>query len=175
MGADDYWLSITDKEEEDIWKDHYTQEVVQYNGPFIGGRPNGGKRENCAVQTISRTWIDWFCEDKEHQISCVCNNKEKHHLKLRGLCQYSVIDSLFMPWNARQDIRNLEFISAFGTTIPFNENQKSWILQTKSEQDTRGRSASPLVSFALGKHQWVIENDTVECGEDGSYMVDLKL
>merc|ERR1712016_34557 len=86
-----------------------------------------------------------------------------------------MIDSFYMPWNTRQDIRELEFIGPFGSTIHFNENQKSWILETKSEQDTRGRSASPLVSFALGKHQWVIENDTVECGEDGSYMVDLKL
>ena len=172
--GDGFWLPITDEEEEGVWKDYYTKEAIRYDGPFSGGKPNGGLKENCAVQISSTSWIDWFCNDKEYDNCCVCSNKKKHILKLRGLCKYSKIDFLYIPWNTRQDIRKLEYMGKSGTTISFDEDQKKWTLEM-SELKTQGTSASPFVSFALGKHQWKIKNDTLECGEGGSYNLDLKL
>ena len=144
--------------------------MIQYDGLFTGGRPNGGKSENCAIQYSSTFWVDWYCEDKEGETFCVCNNQQKPLLKLRGLCQYSKLDSLYIPWNTRQDIRKLEYVGPYGTTIYFEENQKRWSLQVSnmSELNTQGVSALPFVSFALGKHQWEIENDTFECDKGGS-------
>ena len=175
--ADGFWLAITDEEEEGVWKDYYTGEAIQYDGPFTGGKPNGGARENCAIQISNRLWIDWLCEEKEDDTFCVCSNKEKHILKLRGLCKYSKIDSLYIPWNTRQDIRKLEYIGQSGTTIHFKENQQKWAIEAsnQSKLKTQGSSASPLASFALGKHHWVIENDSIECGKGKSYNVYLKL
>ena len=43
---DGFWLSITDEREEGIWQDFYTKENITYEGPFIGGYPNGANREN---------------------------------------------------------------------------------------------------------------------------------
>ena len=172
-----FWLPITDEAEEGVWRDYYTEEVLRYDGPFIGGRPNGGTRENCAKQISETLWIDWLCEDMEVETFCVCSNKEKHILRFRGLCQYSKIDSLYTPWNTRQDIRKLEYIGPSGTTIYFRENQKKWTLQISDESDvkTEGTSISPFASFALGKHQWKISNDTFECGKGKSYQANLKL
>ena len=175
--GDGFWLSITDEEEEGVWRDNYTKEVLQYEGPFVGGRPNGGTRENCATQISSTTWIDWLCEERFDKVFCVCSNYERHILKLRGLCQYSNIDSLYLPWNTRKDVRKLEYIGSSGTIIFFRENQRKWALEVPGSFDekTQGTSTSPFVSFALGKHQWKIKNDTFECGEGGSYNADLKL
>ena len=71
----------------------------------------------------------------------------------------------------------MEYIGQLGTIIHFKENQRKWVLQVSDnfEVKTQGTSASPLVSFVLGKHLWEIKNDTFECGKDGSYRANLKL
>ena len=74
-------------------------------------------------------------------------------------------------------MRNFELVGKDGTTIQFKDDQKVWLLQASNRSDikTKGVSQSPEVSFVLGKHQWEIMNDTIECGEGGSYKTFLKL
>ena len=55
------WLSVTDEDKEGEWKDFYSGEPMKHKGPFTGTGPNGGERENCAVQVSDNIWIDWLC------------------------------------------------------------------------------------------------------------------
>ena len=34
---------------------------MEHVGPFTGSGPNGGSRENCAVQSSASKWVDWTC------------------------------------------------------------------------------------------------------------------
>ena len=34
---------------------------MEHKGPFTGSGPNGGSKENCAVQSSASKWVDWTC------------------------------------------------------------------------------------------------------------------
>ena len=34
---------------------------MEHVGPFTGTGPNGGSKENCAVQSSASKWVDWTC------------------------------------------------------------------------------------------------------------------
>ena len=38
-----YWLSLTDRVEEGVWRDWYTGQQANYSLPFTGSGPNGGE------------------------------------------------------------------------------------------------------------------------------------
>ena len=71
------WGSITDSEEEGIFRDFYTGEKIDsYDWPFYAGNPNGGKKQNCVDMNVlmDAGWLDWYCVNRDYPIMCACQN-----------------------------------------------------------------------------------------------------
>lgn len=167
------WLSVTDEEEEGVWKDYYTQEVMKYKGPFTSGGTDGGDKQNCAQQANEADWVDWFCDSKDDTAFCSCLRDPLPYLYLRGLCPTSALDSLFLPMNDRQDITRLHYKGNYDTNIEYCVEEETWKMRV-SYTNTTARSQSSLVSYVLGKHNWTIEMDK-GCNKGNSYSKELKL
>ena len=170
------WLSVTDEEEESVWKDFFNDEVMTHKGPFTGEGPNGGGQENCAVQVSENYWVDWYCVSPSDPSTCICDQKERTYLKLRGLCSKSGIDFLYLPSNNADDITKLVYWSSDKSTISYDQSQKIWFLKTNSITSSVSASTEAShISYALGKHTWLIRNDSYECSKGQPYQLDLKL
>ena len=100
------WLPLSDRETEDVWKDHSGTTIQNYTLPWIGGTADGKKIENCARIIDEKIWGDKRCDFPE--FACVCSYKPNFHLKLRGLCPSSAIDVFFKPMNDWADFRQLK-------------------------------------------------------------------
>ena len=125
-----HWLSVTDREEEGVWRDWYTGQQNNYTLPFTGTGPNGGTRENCAVQITDDNWVDGPCSDKGK--CCICSNSPRPILTLRGLCPGPYIDYLFLVKNKR-NVDTLihmdtEFVSDINAVIEYNHRENKWNL-----------------------------------------------
>ena len=62
-------------------------------------------------------------------------------------------------------------------TIEYDQTQKKWLIYTKSNASlVLASSEASHASYALGKHSWLIQNDSHECSSQGEpYQLDLKL
>ena len=169
---DGVWLSISDIEKEGEWRDYYTGERIEYDGPFEGGHPDGGEKQKCVVQSSTDIWNDVDCYAKKWNNPCVCSHDRRPSLRLRGICPDSALDHLYIPRN--HILGQLRYVSSMGSVISYTENKKVWILN-KTGSDITGYSTSSKVSFSLGKHIWTIENDTYTCGQGKPYARQLKL
>ena len=165
------WLSVTDAEEEGVWRDFYTKEAMSHDPPFTGNVVN--KEENCAQQATSTSWIDWFCTDPDN-VNCVCAWKSRPILKLRGLCTSSSIDPFFLPMSLRADATQFVYVGNKGSRISYDESQKGWLLEI-ANVETGAKSSSKLGSYLLGRHNWMISNDSFDCNEGKPYETRLKL
>ena len=172
QALDGLWLSVSDAEEEGTWKDFYTGETIKYIGPFTGTGPNGGKIENCAIQISEDKWVDGVCNANRYNNFCACSHVKRPHLRLRGLCPDSAVDSLYIPRN--NIAGQIQYVSSKGSVISYDDENRLWRLN-KTGFEITGSSISSKVSYILGKHDWTIENDTSICGLGQPYTKQLKL
>ena len=49
------WLGATDEEEEGVWRDYESNEVVDLSSFWKQGQPNGDKIQNCLGITVKKT------------------------------------------------------------------------------------------------------------------------
>ena len=170
------WLSLTDEEEEGVWRDYNSDEIITFKGPFTGEGPNGGEQENCAMQVSQDFWVDWYCVSPSDPAACLCEQKERSFLKLRGLCSKSNIDFLYIPINEEDNATMFLYRSSDKNTIIYDQTKKTWLLtsNTNATSVSAATEASQL-SYALGKHTWLIQNDSYECSRGKSYHLELKL
>ena len=172
QSMDGLWLSVSDAEEEGTWKDFYTGETIEYTGPFTGTGPNGGKIENCAIQISEDKWVDGVCNAKRYNNFCACSHVKRPHLRMRGLCLDSAVDSLYIPRN--NIAGQIQYMSSKGSVISYDDEKRLWSLN-KTGFDITGSSISSKVSYILGKHNWTMENDSSVCGLGKPYTKQLKL
>ena len=166
------WLAMSDKEEEGVWRDHYTRELLHHSPLFTGSTANGGKEENCVTVVPGPLWDDWLCNDKRDR-GCVCTKPERPYLRLRGLCPFSDIDTMYLPENSQSDFTLLSYVGNRKTILEFDEVKSLWqaINQDKGTQATARASHD---SFILGRHLWMIEEDR-GCSHGQGYTTELKL
>ena len=177
------WLPIEDRETEDVWRDFYTNKVVQnYTHPWSTSKPNGGRAENCARLMNENDWADRRCDYPN--FACMCSHKSNTNLKLRGLCPRSAIDVHYKPVNKQTDIREMKLQGLKHTSIGHVRNdifsflkipkaEKKWVLHVIDPKVT-GTSTAPFTSFTLGKHNWTIRGDE-GCSSKDSYNTELKM
>ena len=149
LGYQLVWMSVTDEETEGVWLDYYTGENVTYTLPFTGTGPNGGKKENCAQMNTETQWIDWMCDAEGD--SCVCSHTERPLLLLRGLCNTSHIDRLYIAKNKREDPRGFTYIGLTNSYIEYNWDREEWVMGYVGI-DVNGTSKARKESYILGTH-----------------------
>ena len=105
------WVAIDDNKNEDQWQDYYTHNVLNHTEAWLPWAPNMGNVENCAVLIKTTSGLtgldDTHCD---FPMSCMCERRPQSFLKLRGLCNDSIIDFFYQPMNNLTDIRQLKLI-----------------------------------------------------------------
>ena len=98
------------------------------------------------------------------------------YVQLRGLCPDSYIDQVYIPRN-RPRSGNVDLLGFKNTVIGYEGSKLGWTLKAEgTSQNTTAHSEAPLASFVLGKHEWVIKGDNMECSKKGEpYTRVLKL
>ena len=167
------WAAIDDREVEGEWRDHYTREVMKHKDIWAPYAPNRGTDESCAVWT-DRGFDDAPCQSEMG--GCMCKRRPKHFLKLRGLCNDSLIDIYYQPMNNPSDVRTIH-LYGLRTNIQYVEERNLWKLSVASKNNVTARSKASLKSFTLGRHNWTINGDE-NCNERidrSTYTKELKM
>ena len=188
----DHWpeTEIVDEEalklraEETIWRDFYTGQRLQpYNlttlQPYINQDKKDreyGSNYNC-MQVLTNydwdeCWLEWKCVSGGN--SCPCSYQSQPLLRMRGLCQTSLIDTLFTTKQLPTNPTNMMLIGLRSTKIEYNDTRKRWALSDLSS-NVSAVIQSKEHSYLLGKHNWTISNDDIECNEGKPYTAILKL
>ena len=165
---------LSDIASEGVWTNFYTGKEVSGFGAVSS--LSGDTNNNCALLLgIWGGWNPWPCSlPGSSQIACACEHPGQMYLQLRGLCPKSNIDQFYVPRNKERSGAVL-LIGLDTTIIDYDKETISWTLLENS-QNTTAVTDAPLASFVLGSHEWMIENDNVECSKKGKpYTRILKL
>ena len=167
---------------ETIWRDFYTgQRLENWTKPYINDRKQDAlyhANYNCMQVLIDwpwyRSWLEWECKSHD-SLSCPCSYPVKPLLRLRGLCPTTRIsDTLFSPRQLPDNPSNMIILGKGSTRIEFNNTDGRWML-TDVKNKVSGTSTASERSYLLGKHNWTISNDHLECNEGLPYKTMLKL
>ena len=86
----------------------------------------------------------------------------------------TLVDNLFSPKQLPGSPGNMLLLGNVATRIEYNDTTSQWVL-TDALSGLSARSLATKSSYALGRHQWTISNDTNECGKGMSYTTSWKL
>ena len=158
------------------WTNYFNGDEVNTSIAIANGKLYGDPTRNCgAFIPAWGGWVDWICQiPRAHFISCACQHPGQMYLQLRGLCSDSNIDRVFIPKNKKKS-GAVQLLGLDTTLIEYDKMDMAWKL-TEHSQNTIAVTDASLASFALGTHEWLIENDNVECSNKGKpYTRVLKL
>ena len=168
---------FSDTEEEKQWQNYYTGIKVETSfGVISKSVAKGDPSRNCGLLVPPwNGWTDWQCQIPPAQpISFACEHPGQMYLQLRGLCPGSNIDRFYVPRNKERS-GAMQIIGLETTIIEYDKTLKLWVMNELS-QNTSALMKGSLDSYALGSHQWSIENDNEKCSENGeAYMRMFKL
>ena len=166
------WLPVDDRKTEGEWRDFHTGSVMQnYTPPWVGSRPDGGKRQNCAYLLNGDTWGDAQCDSPN--FACMCTHNPYNSLEFKGLCPRSAIDFHYKSISNFSDSRQLTLQGLKGTVMKYNNEEEIWMLNAR-DSNLSGKSKASHASFTLGKHKWIIEGDK-GCNGGKPYVRELKM
>ena len=156
--------------------EHYTTgNPVDLSFGVTHTKTDDGK--NCAfVNVITEMSTGFQCKVAMSSVPtvCACELKEQMYLQLRGLCPDSNIDEFYVPRNNEMG-GLIHHIGLRTTMIDYNKTSHLWSL-SEQRKNTSATSKAAFASYALGSHEWVIENDNRGCSSEGKpYTKTLKL
>ena len=148
------------------------------NDLWIPGNPNGGGNQQCTF---------WGAGDSKARLydvscmlllnpKCLCEFKNTPILRLRGLCKESNIDTYFTLHQANGHVG---YKGLSNTEITYSEDMRlkqspKWDLAVNMKE-TKGQILSKKSTYILGKHTWIITNDSVDCAFGFPNARELKL
>ena len=171
--------------QETVWRDFYTGERMDnWTIPFYTSGTDTwfAENANCMLaytdKSWEESWREWECWALKQ--SCPCSYPAQPILRLRGLCS-DWVDRLFSPKQLPDSPDNMIIYGIWTTRIEYNHLTSQWMLS--NVQNSRIGAGSYLTavsrasssSYALGKHEWTISNDTFKCGKGKPYTTMLKL
>ena len=172
------WLAGHDTEEEGVWRNYYTGELVSYQ-PWMENRPyQGGHLYNCigadthlinnggALGEIKNREIgDYECEN---DLYCPLCSVEEPILKIfvRGLCKESLLDTEYL-FNTDRD-GELLYLGQKSSMIKYNRARRKWFWYNMKNNRSVVTSSSTFSSLLMGVHTFDFSGllDD-ECSEDG--------
>ena len=97
-------------------------------------------------------------------------------LRLRGLCPFSDIDTIYTPKNLGTE-GELIFVSYDHNMIEYVHSASLWQATRldKAGNFTRAVSKAPLAGMAIGTNLWTVYNDSKRCSSETQYDVLLTL
>ena len=169
-----FWSSFV-YQTEGNFTDYYTGTVMPQN-LWIEGQPNGGLEQQCTMWEGNNPKINLFdfaCMYFGKKINCLCQFSKNPILRLRGLCQESMIDTHFTLTSINGSIA---FMGLTGTVIRFQPTQtiSKWTITINLEK-TMATTPATKTSFIIGRKKWTIEKDSPECHEGEPYNSHLKM
>ena len=130
------------------------------------------------MRQIDRSWRESKCVGTF--TGCPCKNDALPALLfLRGLCPSSLLKTKnpklglqFIPVQRPHDVRNVWFQGGMSSKIYHNDMK--WTIDDDVWNVTATSNAAKY-SYALGKHEWLIEGDDLNCHKGEPYTTLLKL
>ena len=172
------WLGNDDNDQEGIWTNWYTKNMVSHF-PWADGRPYaGGVRYNCMGLDVQiRNTGDTFGEvegavigDEECENAAFCPICEISHsiLKIfvRGLCRMSMFNDVYM-YNIDSK-GEIIYLGEQTSRIYYDKIDKMWVWLDKKSKNSRATSSSTYSSLLIGVHEvdfGKVEEDA--CQADG--------
>ena len=154
------WLGAEDNDEEGIWRDSESGEVLDLSQFWVPGTPNGVRIQNCAgIWELDGSGIqrydDGGCE-KELQCS-MCNFPLPPRATLRGLCKNNLVDVFYtIRWDAST---NLPYYHGFlHSIIKYNEDMEAWQLSSV-DNSVNGTSVASITTVGTGSQTWQFDKD----------------
>ena len=172
------WLGGQDNEEEGIWRNYYTDEVIAPQ-PWAEGRPySDGESYNCMLLEI--TVVDKDEQNREITSAVIKDHKCAEELYcpvclvnlpilkifVRGLCKDSVYDTVYM-FNTDDD-GELLYFGQKSSMISYNRNRRQWLWSDMKDNISIATSSSPYSSLLMGVHTFDFSNVVDDpCIQDG--------
>ncbi|XP_066973211.1 uncharacterized protein [Macrobrachium rosenbergii] len=151
----DYWTSLTDVEEEGVWKfyDGQIPDILLWEQQ----EPNGLHYENCAVIfPVGMSDID--CKTNKKCVVCTFTGQQR--FSLLGTCE-SELRNVFLI--AYQDsIGELYFMGYGAYFIRKQEGRWIWVDDVQNQTIARMEETTPY--YPMGRRWWVLEK--VVCGQN---------
>ena len=190
-------MSITDAGEEGIWRDVETGEQLDYQIPWANfgkyKEPSGGVIKNVAYGkwTLNKNTFEIFSDNGTSDSPFVaCEHPVRPYLRLRGLCEDSALDSLYLPlvvqdtppieypWNQFTDISTI-YVGESGGLIFYNQISWEWEIVKKYGWH-KTFTIDSNIQNVIGKFEWSTMSSTEACNikdKNTHYYsyVDLKL
>ena len=170
--------------EEGIWRDFYTgHRLGNWTKPYhsINKDAFEGETHNCIKVYTDEPWNNSWTEGQcfSNDQSCPCQYPQQPMLRLRGLCEGSAVNQLFtpkqLPYDPNETPMKVSLILVgFSTQITYNKTGGQWKL-TDAKSNVSAFSRAPKTSYVLGKHNWTVSNDVLQCGDGKPYNTALKL
>ena len=143
--------------------DFYTEAPLALD-MFSKGQPNGGTKQQCSDWQGSSQdgkLFDTGCVSSSLKIQCLCQTNNIPILRLRGLCEGSMIDTHYTLKSVEGSITYQGLTS---TSIGFQRDSSTsiWTLNVNLIQ-INAFSLAEEETFILGKHLWSIESNSAGC------------
>ena len=188
-----HWPEDTDVEE-GVWRDYYTGEKLEdFPKPWNTEHDERhGEGTDCLglstwwpeqghVIQFNESWWEGDCTSSWR--GCPCKNDELPPLLfLRGLCPSSRLRTMnpniglqFTPIQRPHLLRDVWFKGGMSSKIQLNfTGDGKWTLSDDIWNTTANTNA-PKDSYALGKNEWLVTGDDLNCHEGEPYKTFLKL
>ena len=163
---------------EGVWRDYYTgDELDNYTRPWAQG--DQGTTDNCVTfftnWVVGKSWQEWLC--RRESMGCPCTFKRRPILHLRGFCPYTSLEiSKYTPFQLSTNPTDIIMVGQGSSMIAHDSSLDQWIISNYLLGSAQAKSDAKHHTYALGKHNWTITNDTEKCsGKESSYTIEMKL
>ena len=159
-----------------MWRHEETGQEAAFTdwGP---GQPNGRQVQNCAClrKFNGYRWDDCGCTS--YSLPSICRREQGPPvLRLRGLCPFSDIDTIYTPRNMGVE-GELILVGYDHNQIVYVPSSSVWQVGRLSRQGnyTRAISKASRASLAIGTNLWKVYNDSKRCSVETEYEASLTL
>ena len=170
-----------------IWRNYYTGEKLEdYPKPFL---PSDKILDDDRCLVIKTNWrdnnwvipfnISWMAKTCTRSwMMCPCQNEDLPALmRLRGLCPSSLLRTKYPDKGLLYTPTQHPSLSTFfmgGMSSKIHFSGEKWKIEDTVHNATAETTAS-MEEYALGKHEWFITGDDINCHKGENYSTFLKL